>query len=389
MSCCLSLALANNPWEYNSPEYASEQYASIFGSADNGLFGPLQYQYVDYLPNCSPGGQPICATDGKTYSYFENACRLEAHNMKLLFQQGTELEPTELENCLPKCDRIQCTKRHAPVCAVASDRVGEAQDGMTFGNECELRKYECNVKKPMQILNQGPCAQKLKVKKIKKMRQRYSKVRRVKTTTTTTSTTTPKIPLTTKDKKQRPYMLVDSLPETTTTATPLQFRQIAGVSSPDVSVSRAVTAYNVYNIPDVGQNYASITDSSLSVYVPGVGAVTDEYPTTRALERMSPTTTLTTEPLTSSSTAAPTSSTSPYLRPGHITEDYTTSYKSTPFFQSSTTESRGTTPASTIESTAYVASSTTKAPLYTTLALDLATTTVEPMTTANTDKIAQ
>lgn len=88
----------NTAWKYNDPHFDTAQYAKIFGQATgnangNGAgqeqYGPFQYQYVDHQPQCREGGEPVCATNGNNYFYFENNCKLEAHNMQLLFQHGT------------------------------------------------------------------------------------------------------------------------------------------------------------------------------------------------------------------------------------------------------------------------------------------------------------
>lgn len=88
----------NAAWKYNDPHFDAAQYAKIFGQATGNAngnasgqeqYGPFQYQYVDHQPNCREGGQPVCATNGNNYFYFENDCKLEAHNMQLLFQHGT------------------------------------------------------------------------------------------------------------------------------------------------------------------------------------------------------------------------------------------------------------------------------------------------------------
>lgn len=88
----------NAAWKYNDPHFDTAQYAKIFGQATgnangNGAgqeqYGPFQYQYVDHQPQCREGGEPVCATNGNNYFYFENNCKLEAHNMQLLFQHGT------------------------------------------------------------------------------------------------------------------------------------------------------------------------------------------------------------------------------------------------------------------------------------------------------------
>jgi len=91
-------------WQMGDPHYTSDQYAKILGDAgvgqdsdekDNKGIRAMQIQYVDYQPNCQPGGVPVCATNGTDSFYFENNCRLEAANMKMLFQYGTgEVEIT-------------------------------------------------------------------------------------------------------------------------------------------------------------------------------------------------------------------------------------------------------------------------------------------------------
>jgi len=87
-------AEVNDNWQYNDPQYASAQYAKLYGQVTGSnpaqdQLGPFQYQYVDYQPNCKSGGDPVCATNGIKYFHFENDCKLEAHNIKLLFQYGT------------------------------------------------------------------------------------------------------------------------------------------------------------------------------------------------------------------------------------------------------------------------------------------------------------
>lgn len=86
------IGLANAAWQYNDEQYAQAQYDNFFRHGQNrghDRLGPFQYQYVDYQPKCGAGGQPVCATNGTSYFYFENNCKLEAANMKLLFQYGT------------------------------------------------------------------------------------------------------------------------------------------------------------------------------------------------------------------------------------------------------------------------------------------------------------
>ncbi|XP_022217058.2 mucin-5AC [Drosophila obscura] len=338
-----SFSLGN--WRFNDPHYSSAQYAKIL--ADNGIghdqdpaekgasagavaaagadgvergMGPLQIKYVDYQPHCASGGVPVCATNGTDHFYFENDCRLEAHNMKMLFQYGTELEPTELERCLPTCRTMKCTKVQRPVCALA-EIGGEgsgAQAPITFPNECEVRRHECQSKQAMRILHAGPCSPP-PVKGRRKKKLRRSKGKRPvsaagtgtdrpkvyvmlaqpltrKSTTSTTTTTMPAMPT------------MPTMPIASSTATPLRFRQLINSGNPMVSVSRAMDAYSVYNIDDVGYDYGEITDSTLSLFVPGVGRVTDAYPTTTTTTTTPKAETLTPMPMPviTTTTASPT-----------------------------------------------------------------------------------
>ncbi|XP_016985433.1 mucin-5AC [Drosophila rhopaloa] len=288
-------------WHLSDPHYTSDQYARILGEAGVGQdpdekdpkgLGPMQIQYVDYQPNCQSGGVPVCATNGTDSFYFENNCRLEAANMKLLFQYGTELEPTEMERCLPTCQTMKCTQVERPVCALAE--IGGALP-QTFTNECEMRRRECHTKQVLRILHSGPCQTPTKSGRKKKLRRNKNKRPTTKATTsklainpkkvylmlatpapwstssTTRRVTTPTTTRITTTPRTRPTK------PTSTSPSPMQFQQLMGLANPMVSVSRAVDAYNVYNIPDVGHDYAEITDSSLSMFLPEVGRVTESY----------------------------------------------------------------------------------------------------------------
>ncbi|KAH8419693.1 hypothetical protein KR009_001112 [Drosophila setifemur] len=290
-----SSPLAN--WRFSDPHYTSAQYAKILGDSgvgrdkdDNGLgLGALQIQYVDYQPHCLPGGVPVCATNGTDHFYFENDCRLEAHNLKMLFQHGTELEATELERCVPPCHAMKCTQVKRPVCALAE--IGGASP-QTFANECEMRRRECHTKQVHRIKHEGPCENPTKTPRKKK--QRRYRNRKIGATTSPISkldnepqkfyillTTTPRTIRTIRTTRTTgtttPGTYRATNPPETTTPTPMQFHELRNMENPMVSVSRAVDAYNVYNIPDVGHDYGEITDSSLSMFLPEVGRVTDAY----------------------------------------------------------------------------------------------------------------
>ncbi|BFG02205.1 integumentary mucin C.1 [Drosophila madeirensis] len=318
-------------WRFNDLHYSSAQYAKILADsgighdqdptekgarAGEGGGRSLQIQYVDYQPQCASGGVPVCATNGTDHFYFENDCRLEAHNMKMLFQYGTELEPTELERCQPTCRSMKCTKVQRPVCAVAEMGAegSGAQTPTTFPNECEVRQHECQSRQAMRILHAGPCPAPT-TKGRRKKKSRRNKGKRPATATATGSTGRPKVYVmlaepssktsttTTTTTTETPQMM----PIASSTVSPLRFRQMMNSGNPMVSVSRAMDAYSVYNIDDVGHDYGEITDSTLSMFVPGVGRVTDAYPTTTTTTTTPKTGTLKPMPMAviSTTTAAP------------------------------------------------------------------------------------
>ncbi|XP_070075203.1 integumentary mucin C.1 isoform X1 [Drosophila takahashii] len=193
-----------------------------------------------------------------------------------------------MERCLPTCQTMKCTQVERPVCALAE--IGGALP-QTFANECEMRRRECHTKQVLRILHPGPCQTPTKSGRKKKLRRNKSK-RPTKAATltskfainpkkvylmlatpsparsTSSSSTTTRITTT---ARMRPTKA------TSTSPSPMQFRQLMSLANPMVSVSRAVDAYNVYNIPDVGHDYGEITDSSLSIFLPEVGRVTEPY----------------------------------------------------------------------------------------------------------------
>ncbi|XP_032309452.1 uncharacterized protein LOC6503571 isoform X1 [Drosophila ananassae] len=341
-------------WRYSDHHYTSAQYAKILGDSglgqdkeDNGLnLNALQIQYVDYQPHCMPGGIPVCATNGTDNFYFENECHLEAHNLKMLFQHGTELEPTDLERCTPPCHTIKCTKVSRPVCALAEIVNSKPQ---TFVNECEMKRYGCESKLVVRILHQGPCqVPTTRPRKPKNQRrhkpQRPAKSRKEKPQKIyiLLATTTPKSKpfrahgTTRRTTPRTPRITTSTTTTSTTTPSPMKFQQIMNQKHPMVSVSRAESAYNVYNIPDVGQDYEEITDSTLSMFLPEVGHVTAGYSSSTTTSTTSTTSTTTENPLRWTTTRVPSS-----------TEEYSTTEKSTtdmPEIESTIYESNTTQP---------------------------------------------
>ncbi|KAH8341694.1 hypothetical protein KR074_006503 [Drosophila pseudoananassae] len=352
------LPMSHSPmpdWRYSDHHYTSAQYAKILGESglgqdkeDKGLnLNALQIQYVDYQPHCMPGGIPVCATNGTDNFYFENECHLEAHNLKMLFQHGTELEPTDLERCTPPCQAMKCTKISRPVCALPEIVNSKPQ---TFVNECEMKRFGCESKLVVRILHQGPC-QVPTARPRKPKNQRRNKPKRPAKSrkeepqkiyillATTTPKSKPFRPLNPArritTRTPRTPRIATSTSTSTTTPSPMKFQQIANLKHPMVSVSRAETAYNIYNIPDVGEDYEKITDSTLSMFVPEVGRVTAGYSSTTT--STTSTTSTTTENPIKLTTRVPSS-----------TEEYETTEKS----------DQSTTVLPEIASTAYESSTT-------------------------------
>ncbi|EDV47251.1 mucin-5AC [Drosophila erecta] len=309
-------------WHMGDSHYTSDQYAKILGDVGLGQdaddkdykgLGPMQIQYVDYQPNCQAGGVPVCATNGTDSFYFENNCRLEAANMKMLFQHGTELEPTEMERCLPTCQTMKCSQVERPVCALAEIAGAVPQ---TFTNECEMRRRECHTKQVQRILHTGPCQTPTKSGRKKKLRRNKKKPSTfsasnakfatnpkkvyimLATPAPWSSSTTPRPSSSTTTTRITTTARMRPTKQTSTSPSPMQFQQLMSLANPMVSVSQAVDAYNVYNIPDVGRDYGEITDSSLSMFLPEVGRVTEPYSApSSTTSTTSTTTTSTTTPL--------------------------------------------------------------------------------------------
>ncbi|XP_063741777.1 agrin isoform X2 [Eleginops maclovinus] len=121
------------------------------------IFSPLP-------ESCSPGGEPLCASDGHTYL---SECAMEAtgrrkginvrkiHAGKCRRLEGCQEECLFNAVCLVEqlnarcsCDPIECDGTYKPVCG---------KDGQTYTNDCMRRKTECLGKTLISIKHQGPC----------------------------------------------------------------------------------------------------------------------------------------------------------------------------------------------------------------------------------------
>ncbi|KAM6981821.1 agrin isoform 3-T3 [Tautogolabrus adspersus] len=114
--------------------------------------------------SCPPGNEPLCASDGQTYS---SECAMTSTGM----QKGVKLRKIHagrcrrLEDCKEEClfnavclveqlnarcscDPIECDGTYKPVCG---------KDGHTYTNDCVRRKAECVSRTQIPIKHQGPC----------------------------------------------------------------------------------------------------------------------------------------------------------------------------------------------------------------------------------------
>ncbi|XP_068997022.1 agrin isoform X2 [Embiotoca jacksoni] len=114
--------------------------------------------------SCPPGNEPLCASDGRTYT---SECAM----LSTGFQKGIKLRKIHagkcrrLEECKEECffnavcvveqlntrcscDPIECEGTYKPECG---------KDGHTYTNDCMRRKTECLTKALIPIKHPGPC----------------------------------------------------------------------------------------------------------------------------------------------------------------------------------------------------------------------------------------
>ncbi|XP_030622895.1 agrin [Chanos chanos] len=128
---------------------------------------PFTMQPQTFAPpeSCPPDSEPLCASDGKTY---RSECQMRRTGMlKGLDLHKIHTGPcNQHEQCKEECklnavclvvkdlgvrcscEPIQCDGAYKPVCG---------KDDITYNNDCERKRAECQAKVPIPIKHQGPC----------------------------------------------------------------------------------------------------------------------------------------------------------------------------------------------------------------------------------------
>ena len=136
----------------------------VFGFNYEGTAFENQVQLVDYNSmgqgSCPNIRQPLCATNGQEFLFFENQCQLEVKNYEQLIQglQGEymilfsfhldnnfylilEYFECPMSYCSPQCR--PCNSISQPVCALDI----QTQHLETFPNACEVERKTCTTQK--------------------------------------------------------------------------------------------------------------------------------------------------------------------------------------------------------------------------------------------------
>uniref|UniRef100_A0A8B9HAT5 Agrin n=1 Tax=Astyanax mexicanus TaxID=7994 RepID=A0A8B9HAT5_ASTMX len=115
--------------------------------------------------SCPPGAEPLCASDGRSYSsecQMQRTAVLKERHLKKVHSgpcqpQGKECKEEcrfsavcLLENGRARCscDPIHCDGTYKPLCG---------KDGHTYPNDCERRNAECRTQTHIPVKQQGTC----------------------------------------------------------------------------------------------------------------------------------------------------------------------------------------------------------------------------------------
>ncbi|EEC12873.1 agrin, putative [Ixodes scapularis] len=118
-----------------------------------------------HCPPCSEEFEPVCGSDGISYP---NECKLRRETCQRS-STGTGLPAVTVAHpglCSDPCDGRQCPFYGIcqgarctcpPPCPTPLDDPVCGSDGLTYANECELRRASCRQQRALALASRGPC----------------------------------------------------------------------------------------------------------------------------------------------------------------------------------------------------------------------------------------